>query len=131
MDELKELLRAELQEVRSLHTEQAAHAKQGIVAIAFQIVNTLGLVLVIMSIFYFGLWKGAVDQNIQTFQDFISDGDRYTEARGAAAETRLEKLERSHDADIVQLRRERSDDRKEILLELREIRSIIQKDGRK
>jgi len=126
-DEVKQLMSEELQQLKQLSEEHAVRQKQSAMTMLLQVINSIGLVLVLSSAFYFGIWKGGVDQVLKDYVKFKDAGDRYTAARGNAVEERLFKLEKEHDDDVKQLRIESQDIKREILIELREIRKLITK----
>lgn len=115
----------ELAQLKKLSAEHEVRQKQSALTMGLQIINTLGLVVVLSSAFYFGMWKGGVDQSLEEVGSFMEKGDRYPATRGIATEHRLEKLESDHRADINNLRVQMQQDRREILLELREIRKYL------
>lgn len=98
-----------------------AHAARlgSVFTLALQLVNTIGLAIVLIAIYQFGEWKGTVDTRLDTFKNFMDGGDRYPADRGAAAEARIGTLEQTHRADIKDLRQE-------ILTELRELRKAVE-----
>ena len=104
----------------SLLNEERAIHKTSTIAFALLIANSAALCFVLGAIFYFGVWKGSVDQQLQTFQTFINAGDRYPLARGVAVETRIYKHEEDHQQDIKDLRAE-------WVAEIREVRRLIEK----
>lgn len=126
-EEVKQLMSEELKQLKQLSIEHAIRQKQSAMTMVLQILNSVGLVAVMSATFYFGIWKGGVDNILQDYKDFKADGTRYPEQRGIAVESRLLKLEKDHDADIATLRKESSDIKKEILVELREIRKLVTK----
>jgi hypothetical protein len=126
-DEVKQLMSEELKQLKKLSIEHEIRQKQSAMTMTLQVLNSMGLVAVLSAAFYFGIWKGGVDQVLHDYAKFKDAGDRYPSSRGIATETRLLKLEKDHDEDVKQLRKESQEIKREILIELREIRKLMSK----
>jgi hypothetical protein len=99
--------------------ERAAH-KTSVLQTTLLVGNSAALLFCVSAIFYFGEWKGGVDQQLESIQAFVKAGDRYPLSRGTAIEARLSRQEQAHDNDIKELR-------SEWISELRDLRLLIER----
>lgn len=75
--------------VMTLKDEAHAARVGSIFTLALQLVNTVGLAIVLIAIYQFGEWKGSVDTKLNELDAFRTAGSRFTEADGRNLSDRI------------------------------------------